>query len=365
MKVYYLVMDLMNTPIVSSKKPPVVEVMIDMTFDESNGSQVEQVDKNLVDEEEQPSLSIMRMGLGKVRSREAHAKTPVEERNNDSSSATRVEPPGSQQPQDQSQAHGDNQVHGIGQGGEQGGKTQVDAPQVEDDDDGPIQPKSQVPHPRVHQSIQRDHLVDNILGSIQRGVTTRSHLATFCGYPSSDSEATEEASPIAHLIGKRKVVAKVPLHSHGCERPNPQGTSGQAAHPCIKRDSAPGSHMADAGESLEYLERIIIRMEAPIRQTDPLYNGIHPVDCTKGKHDLYAKRYDDPSRYNKEQQGDVHFLLNFYVDWYDSVILCKSHPTTEMKSINWDYLGNVDLPVVREVKDVCRRKNVSTIIFQL
>ena len=37
-----------------------------------------------------------------------------------------------------------------------------------------------MPHPRVHQSIQRDHPVDNILGSIRRGVTTRSRLATFC-----------------------------------------------------------------------------------------------------------------------------------------------------------------------------------------
>ena len=44
----------------------------------------------------------------------------------------------------------------------------------------PIQPQSQIPHPRVHQSIQRDHPVDNILGSIQRGVTTRTCLATFC-----------------------------------------------------------------------------------------------------------------------------------------------------------------------------------------
>ena len=35
-------------------------------------------------------------------------------------------------------------------------------------------------HPRVHQSVQRDHPVDNILGSIRRGVTTRSRLASFC-----------------------------------------------------------------------------------------------------------------------------------------------------------------------------------------
>ena len=45
--------------------------------------------------------------------------------------------------------------------------TRGDAPIVDNDDDGgPIQPQSQVPHPRVHQNIQRDHPVDNILGSI-------------------------------------------------------------------------------------------------------------------------------------------------------------------------------------------------------
>ena len=37
----------------------------------------------------------------------------------------------------------------------------------DDDDDGPIQRSTQVPYPRVHQSIQRDHPVDNILGSIR------------------------------------------------------------------------------------------------------------------------------------------------------------------------------------------------------
>jgi hypothetical protein len=113
---------------------------VDVTFDESNSSQVELVAKNLVDEEKPPSISIMRMGLGEVRPREVQAQTPVEERNNDPSSSTRVEAPSSQQPQDQSQVHGDDQVLGIDQGGEQGGEAQEDAPQVEDDDDGPIQP---------------------------------------------------------------------------------------------------------------------------------------------------------------------------------------------------------------------------------
>jgi hypothetical protein len=55
----------------------------------------------------------MRMGLGEVRPHQVQAQTPVEERNNDPSSSTRVEPPSSQQPQDQSQVHGDDQVHGL------------------------------------------------------------------------------------------------------------------------------------------------------------------------------------------------------------------------------------------------------------
>jgi hypothetical protein len=42
-----------------------------------------------------------------------------------------------------------------------------------------IQQEVSDPHPRVRQSVQRDHPVDNILGGIRRGVTTRSILANF------------------------------------------------------------------------------------------------------------------------------------------------------------------------------------------
>jgi len=69
----------------------------------------------------------------------------------------------------------------MDQGGAQGEETQGEAPQVENDDDGePIQPQRQVSHPRVNQSVQWVHPVDNILRSIRRGVTTRSRLASFC-----------------------------------------------------------------------------------------------------------------------------------------------------------------------------------------
>jgi hypothetical protein len=95
----------------------------------------------------------------------------------------------------------------------------------------------------------------------------------------------------------------------------------------MKRTSAPDSHMS-GGESIEYLERIILRMQPPIRLIAAQFNGTRLVDYKKGKHDIYALRYDDPSEYGKEQQGDVRFWMNFHANWYASVILCKSNPTT-------------------------------------
>ena len=77
---------------VFNKTTGVVETTVDVKFDESNGSQVEQIDMNLVDDEEPSNLSIMRMGIGEVRPREEKGNATVEARNNDPSSSTRVEP---------------------------------------------------------------------------------------------------------------------------------------------------------------------------------------------------------------------------------------------------------------------------------
>ena len=71
---------------------------------------------NLVDDEEPPSISIMRMSLGEVKPREEGDHAMVEARNKDPSSSTSVEPSSSQVPQDQGHAHGDNHDHGMDQG---------------------------------------------------------------------------------------------------------------------------------------------------------------------------------------------------------------------------------------------------------
>ena len=52
----------------------------------------------------------------------------------------------------------------------------------QDDDEDPEDEQEAIEHPRLRQTIQRDHPVDNILGSLRKGVTTRSHLANFCQF---------------------------------------------------------------------------------------------------------------------------------------------------------------------------------------
>jgi hypothetical protein len=62
------------------------------------------------------------------------------------------------------------------------GAVDGEVPLEREDDDDQIQRQPLVPHPRVHQGIQRDHPVDNILGSIRKGIITRYRLANFCEF---------------------------------------------------------------------------------------------------------------------------------------------------------------------------------------
>ena len=90
-----------------------------------------------------------------------------------------AEPPG---PRGSMPGHGGSRVWDNNQQEEE--QIQDDEPQADEDDDNqPLhQPSDRPPHPRVHQSVQQDHPVDNILGSIRKGVTTRSRLANFCQF---------------------------------------------------------------------------------------------------------------------------------------------------------------------------------------
>jgi hypothetical protein len=81
---------------VFNKATGCVETTVDVKFDESYGSQQDQVSENLINDEEPPSVSIFRMGTGEVMSREVQVHAPGDTRNQDPSSSTRVEPSSSQ-----------------------------------------------------------------------------------------------------------------------------------------------------------------------------------------------------------------------------------------------------------------------------
>jgi hypothetical protein len=129
-------------------------------FDETNGSQVEQVDLDGLDDEEAPCVTLRNMSIGDVFPKESE------------------EPPQTQdQPSSSIQASPPTQDEELAQ--EEEDEDQDDEPPKEDiyqggdEDDQEIQ-SQRPPHPRVHQAIQRDHPVNSILGDIHNGVTTRS-----------------------------------------------------------------------------------------------------------------------------------------------------------------------------------------------
>jgi hypothetical protein len=128
-----------------------VEVTSDVVFDETNGSPREQVD---LDANEVPTSKMRTMVIGDVRPQQHQVQDQP-------SSSTMVQSP----TQDEEQVPQDDDMN---QGGSQ-------EQEENEEEEVPHAPPNQ-----LHTNIQRDHPVDQILGDISKGVTTRSHIANFC-----------------------------------------------------------------------------------------------------------------------------------------------------------------------------------------
>jgi hypothetical protein len=139
-------------------------------FDETNGSQVEQVDLDELDDEEAPCVALRNMSIGNVCPKESEEPPQAQDQ---PSSSNQASPPTQDEDQAQDKEIEDQedeppQEEDIDQGGD-------DNEQDKEDEQG-----QRPPHPRVHQAIQRDHPVNTILGAIHKRVTTRSRVAHFC-----------------------------------------------------------------------------------------------------------------------------------------------------------------------------------------
>jgi hypothetical protein len=138
-------------------------------FDETNGSQVEKVDLDELDDEEAPCVALRNMSIGDVCPKEF--EEPPQARDQPSSSM-QASPPTQDEDQAQDDENEDQEEPPQEEDNDQGGDAND---QDKEDDDSP-----RPPYPRVHQAIQRDHHVNSILGDIHKGVTTRSRVAHFC-----------------------------------------------------------------------------------------------------------------------------------------------------------------------------------------
>jgi hypothetical protein len=158
---------------VFNKSTGLVDVSCDIVFDETNGSQVEQVDLDELDDEEAPCVALRNMSIGDVCPKESEEPTHAQDQPSSSNQApppTQVEDQ-AQDNEDEDQEDEPPQEEDNDQGGDDHDKDKEDEQELQG---------QRPPHPRVHQAIQRDHPVNSILSDINKGVTTRSQVAHFC-----------------------------------------------------------------------------------------------------------------------------------------------------------------------------------------
>jgi hypothetical protein len=158
---------------VFNKSTGLVEVSCDTVFDETNGSQVEQVYLDELDDEEALCIALRNMSIGDVCPKESEEPPQAQDQ---LSSSMQASPPTQDEDQAQDNEEEDQedeppQKEDNGQGGD-------DNDQHKEDDQE--EQGQRPPHPRVHQAIQRDNPVNSILGDIHKGVITRSRVAHFC-----------------------------------------------------------------------------------------------------------------------------------------------------------------------------------------
>jgi hypothetical protein len=152
---------------VFNKSTGLVEVSCDIVFDETNGSQVEQVDLDELDDEEAPCVTLRNMSIRDVCPKESEEPTQAQDQ---LSSSMQASPPTQDEEEaqiDEDEDQGDEppQEEDIDQGGDKDNEDKEDDQEIRD---------QRPPHPRVHQAIQRDHPINSTLGDIHKRVTTRS-----------------------------------------------------------------------------------------------------------------------------------------------------------------------------------------------
>jgi hypothetical protein len=163
-----------------------VEIAVDVTFDESNDCQVEQVDSSVVEKEDPPCDAIKQLAIGDIRPQE-----------NEVTDVVVPEATDEQVFADVPESEGEQTLAAGQQGGSAAPRSGSATPPLvaaasltlirgqnlqpifEEEEVEDLKDEQAIEHSRLKQTIQRDHPADNILGSLRKEVLTRSYLAIF------------------------------------------------------------------------------------------------------------------------------------------------------------------------------------------
>jgi hypothetical protein len=157
---------------VFNKSTGLVEVSCYIMFDETNGSQVEQVDLDELDDEEAPCVALRNMSIGDVCPKES--KDLHKRKINHHLPIKHLHKPKIRIRLKTMKMKINRMSHLKRRTMIKGEMTMIKTRKM-------IKIQGQrPPHPRVHQAIQRDHPVNSILCDIHKGVTTQSRVVHFC-----------------------------------------------------------------------------------------------------------------------------------------------------------------------------------------
>jgi hypothetical protein len=132
---------------VFNKSTGLVEVSCDIVFDETNGSQVEQVDLDELDDEEALCVALRNISIGDVCPKEFEEPSQAQYQ---PSSSNHASPPTqdeeqAQDDEDENQEYEPPQEEDMDQGGDEKDQDKKDDQEIQG---------QRLPHPRVHQAIQ-------------------------------------------------------------------------------------------------------------------------------------------------------------------------------------------------------------------
>jgi hypothetical protein len=131
-------------------------------FDETNGSQVDQVDLDELDDEEAPCVALRNMSIRDVCSKESEEPSQTQDQPSSSMQASLPTQNEVQAQDDENEDQEDEppQKEDMDQGGDEDDQDKEDDQEIRD---------QRPPHLRVHQEIQRYHPINSILGDIHKG----------------------------------------------------------------------------------------------------------------------------------------------------------------------------------------------------